>query len=68
MGKDTKITFTCEEEMAELIGKVAFESDRNKSEVIRACVIMSVESVRVMPSLTNRLSMEDRRDSKINAL
>lgn len=65
MSKDTKVTFMCDEGLAELIGKVAFDTDRNKSEIIRACILMSIETVRMVPSLTNRLSMEDRRDYQI---
>ena len=60
--QDRKETFMCCDAMANLIGKVAYEADRNKSEVIRACILLAIDTIRETPSLTNRLSIEDRKD------
>jgi len=62
MSHDTKITFMACEELTELIGRVSYETDRSKSEIIRACVLHSIDAIRAMPTLTNRLSIEDRKD------
>lgn len=62
---DTKITFMCNESLAELVGKVAFDIDRNKSEVIRACILLSIDAIRMTPSLANRMAVEDRKDHQI---
>lgn len=62
MANDSKETFMCPEQLAELIGKVAFEVDRSKSEVIRACILLSVDTIRATPSLVNRVAVEDRLD------
>ncbi len=65
MSNDQKITFMCPDSMTDLIGKVSFEIDRNKSELLRACVLLSIDTIRANPSLTNRLSIEDRKDHQI---
>ena len=66
MSKDKKETFMCSDSMAELIGKVAYKADRNKSDVIRACILLSIDTVLANPSLTNRISIEDRKDHTIS--
>jgi hypothetical protein len=66
MANDRKETFMCPEQMAELIGKVAFDIDRSKSEVVRACILLSIETIRVNPSLANRITVEDRLDYQRN--
>ena len=64
---DVKITFMCPESLAALISKVGFDTDRNKSEIIRACILLGIDTVSQVPTLTNRLSMEDRKDHQISA-
>ncbi len=60
MAKETTITFKTSEPLADLIGRIAFETDKNKSEVIRACVLLGIDTVRATPSLVNRIQIEDR--------
>ncbi len=67
MAKDRKETFMCSDAMADLVGRVAFDADRSKSEVIRACILLSIDTVRSIPSLTNRISIDDRKDHESNA-
>jgi len=62
---DNKITFMCCERLADLIGKTAFDVDRTKSEVIRACLLLGLDTVRANPTYANRLSIEDRKDYQI---
>ncbi len=52
----------CCDAMANLIGQVSFEIDRSKSEIIRACILHSIDALRACPTLVNRLSVEDRKD------
>ena len=62
MANDAKVTFMCDESMANLLSKVAFDSDNNKSEIIRACILLSIDTVRNTPSLVQRLQLSDRID------
>jgi len=45
MANDSKITFMCDEAMSDLLAKVSFDSDCNKSEVIRACILLGIDTV-----------------------
>lgn len=65
MSNDAKVTFSCPEQLAELVGKVSFEIDRNKSEVIRTCILLGIDAIRANPALTNRINFEDRKENKI---
>ena len=67
MAKACKETFMCEEPLAELISRVAYQIDRTKSDVIRACILLGIDTIRSTPSLTNRVTIEDRIDHQIPA-
>ena len=54
------IAFKCSQEMAELIGSVAFELDVSKSEVIRSCILIGHALVRDVRGV-ERLRLEDIR-------
>lgn len=54
------VTFKAPEDMAAWISKVAFDLDKSKSELIRACVLLSMDTVANTPSLCNRIQFEDR--------
>ncbi len=60
MAKETTITFKTSAELSDLIREVAFDMDKNRSEVIRACVLLSIDTVKATPSLVNRIQIEDR--------
>jgi hypothetical protein len=60
MSADNKLTFMCDDAMAELLAKVAFHSDKNKSEIIRACVLLAIDTVAANPALINKISISDR--------
>lgn len=62
MSNDSKITFMCDDAMSALLSKVSFDTDRNKSEIIRACVLLSIDTLAASPALINRLQLEDRND------
>jgi len=60
MAKETTITFKVSESMADLISRTAFDLDKGKSELIRCCILLSLDTVKAMPSLINRVQLEDR--------
>lgn len=64
-GQDTKVTFMCSEQLAELVGKVSFETDFNKSEVIRTCILLGIDTIRANPALASKIGVSDRRDYQI---
>ena len=54
------VTFKVSEPMAAWICKIAFDMEKNKSEIIRACILLSLDTVANTPSLVNRIRFEDR--------
>jgi len=60
MAKETTITFKVTEPMADLISRTAFDLDKGKSELIRCCILLSLDTIKAMPSLINRIQLEDR--------
>lgn len=59
---DNKVTVMLDDATASLISKVSFRTDRNRSEIIRACILLSIDSVAATPSLVHRISVADRED------
>ena len=60
--KQKIVSFTCDEDMAALLAKASFDGDFNKSEIIRTCILLSIDTVCNTPSLVNRLQQSDRKD------
>jgi len=60
MGNDEKITFKCSEELKDLIGKLTVETDRSASEIIRCCIMLSIDTVKASPALIDHVRFEDR--------
>lgn len=60
MNNDEKITFKCAEELKDLIGKLTVETDRSASEIIRCCIMLSIDAVKANPSLIDHVRFEDR--------
>jgi len=63
MATDVSVTFKVSEDMARWISQAAFNIDKNKSEIIRACILLSMDTVINCPSLVHRMQFEDRRAS-----
>lgn len=61
MAKEIPITFKVEEDMAEWISKTAFDIDKNKSEILRCCVLLGLDTIKANPSLVHRIQFEDRK-------
>jgi hypothetical protein len=63
MAKDAIINCKVEEAMKDLISKVAFDLDRNASEFIRCCILLSMDTVKAMPSLIDTVQFYCRKDN-----
>jgi len=61
MGTEASVTFKVTEEMARWIQQTAFDIDKNKSEVIRCCILLSLDTIKACPSLVNRIQFDDRK-------
>lgn len=62
MAKEITITFKMDEPMAEWFSRLVYDLDKTKSEVIRACILLSADTVKATPSLVNRIQFEDRKE------
>ena len=58
---ETTQAFKCPEGLADLVGKVAFDLDISKSEVIRSCILIGLPLVRDIRGV-ERLRLEDIRN------
>lgn len=59
MANDISITFKAQEEMETAIGTIAMKADRNKSEVIRACISLALPIIKANPSLIYRIAFQE---------
>jgi hypothetical protein len=59
MAQEISITIKTTEEMADAIGKLSFDSDRNKSEIIRACICLGLPILKTNNSLIYRLDFSE---------
>ena len=57
------ITFKCQEQLAEMLRKTAFDLDKSASEIIRACVLLALPQVRTLRGL-DRVCLEDIRSAE----
>lgn len=64
---DNKLTFMCDDAMLSLLSRVAFESDKTKSEIIRACVLLAIDTIAANPPLINKISISDRISHRSDA-
>ena len=59
MAKEVTLTFKVSEQLADMLGRATFQTDKNKSEIIRACILLSLPTIIACPSLANRIQVED---------
>lgn len=59
MSTDISITFKAQEEMETAIGTIAMKADRNKSEVIRACISLALPIIKANPTLIYRIAFSE---------
>lgn len=60
MAKEVTITFKCDEAMADWLRRSAFELDKSASEVIRTCILLSLDTVKAIPTLIQSIQFKDR--------
>lgn len=60
MPEQVTATFKLDKDMAEWVQKTAFDLDIPKSELIRCCLLLSIDTIRATPSLVNRIQFKDR--------
>lgn len=66
--KEVTITFKTSEALAEMLREVMMETDKNKSEIIRCCLLLGLHTVKACPSLVHRLQVEDVRSNHIKGI
>jgi|GEM_PF-1693782 len=66
MANEHTITFKVSENFKNLLGRAAFDIDKGMSEIIRACILLSIDTIKNCPSLVHRIQLEDRKDNNIN--
>ena len=57
--KEVTVTFKTSEALAEMLQQAMMKTDKNKSELIRCCLLLGLHTVIACPSLTNRIAVED---------
>ena len=68
MANDITITFKTDEKLAAILGQTALDVDKNKSEIIRCCILLGIDTIRATPSLVNRVQIEDRQNNNIEVI
>lgn len=61
MAESVTVTFKAEKEMAEWLSRQAFDLDMTKSDIIRCCLLLSIDTIIAIPSLVNRIQFKDRK-------
>ena len=55
---ETSITFKCNEEFKNMLGKQALDLDLNASELIRACIVLALPQIKYVTGL-DRIRAQD---------
>lgn len=61
--KEVTLTFKASEQLSDMLGKATVTTDKNKSEIIRACILLSLPTILACPSLANRIQVEDFKNN-----
>lgn len=64
MANEIAVAFKAPENMEQALGKLGFDTDRSKSEILRACVCLGLPILKANPSLIYRLSFEEFTGNK----
>ena len=64
MANEIAVAFKAPETMEQALGKLGFDTDRSKSEILRACVCLGLPILKANPSLIYRLSFEEFSHNK----
>ncbi len=64
MANEISTTFKSSEPMADAIGRLAFKTDKSKSEIIRACITLSLPILKANNSLIYRVDFSEFKSNK----
>lgn len=65
MAKEIPLNLKISEEMADMLSRAIFEIDKSKSDIVRCCILLSLQTIVACPSLINRIQVEDfKRNNK----
>lgn len=64
---EEKITFMINDKFSDLLAKVTFDLDSDKSSVIRACILLSIDTLKANPHLIKNISIDDRFSNQRSA-
>lgn len=64
MAKDTKLTIMVEQSLIDELGRAAFNADVTKSDLVRACIHLSLPMLRSTPSLIHIVPTLPREGNK----
>ena len=59
MANEVSLAFKAPEEMERAIGQMTVKTDRNKSEILRACVCLALPTLNSNPSLIYRVDFSE---------
>jgi len=62
MAYDITTTIKLSDEFEELLRRVSFDIDEDKSKIIRACILLGIDTIEANPSLVHRLQIRDRKN------
>jgi len=65
MANDVTVTFKVSDEFADLLGRASFDIDKGKSEIIRACILLGIDTIKANPSLVNIVQIDTRKNNNI---
>lgn len=58
MAKEVSLNFKAEEELANMLGRASVLTDKHKSEIIRTCLLLSINTVVANPGLCGSVQLE----------
>jgi hypothetical protein len=61
MAKEATVTFKMSDEMSDWFSKCCFRMEKSKSEVLRACILLGIDTIIASPCIVNLLQFEDRK-------
>ena len=67
MAKDEKLTIMVERTLVDQLGRAAFDADVTKSDLVRACIHLSLPLLRCTPSLIHIVPTLPHEENKTNA-
>lgn len=61
---ELSVTFKMPADMYAFLDNTSKQIDKTKSEILRCCFLLSVDTIRTTPNLVHRIQFDDRTDKK----